>query len=350
MSREYQPCCYYPTEVVFIDDNDVYLKAIYTMVRDSGLPIRVRLFDSINLAIAYINGSAYEFNEFTFQSRVLRKVDTFSSTKVAVEVDVSAIHKEIYNEDRFFTTSTLVVDYDLGRNKKNGVDLCKNVADQNIRKILLTSNDDLDMVINAFNNNYIHYYIGKRELYEIETVFKMVLQAQKSYFQVLSEAVYEAIDSTINFPVATHCAEFRAFFKTILEEHKILEYYLLDQVGSYLLIDEDGNAKTLHTQNIDQQKANLLEIEGEFSLQDKELDNIKDLRSGKLIFCNNNFFGKLPDVSEWKNYFVKSTKIFDDDTNNVFFCALTNEAPYIDKSKLISYKQHIQSGKDRKYF
>lgn len=350
MAKEYQPCCYYPTEVVFIDDNDVYLKAIYTMVRDSGLPIRVRLFDSVNLAMSYVNGSVYDYNEFTFQSKVLRKVDTFSSTKLAVEVDVAAIHKEVYNENRFFTTSTLVVDYDLGRNKKNGVDLCKNVADSNIRKILLTSNDDLDMVINAFNNNYIHYYIGKRELYEVDTIFKMVLQAQEHYFQLLSEAVYEAIDSTINFPVATNCDAFKLFFAQIIEANKIVEYYLLDQVGSYLLIDADGNVKTLYTQNLDQQKANLLEIEGEFCSESCEPDTMKDVRSGKLIFCNKNFFEKLPDVCEWPSHFLNAKKIFDDETNNVFFCAIDDKADYIDNKKIVSYNEHISSGKDRKYF
>lgn len=339
MFVEYQPCCYYPTEIIFLDDNGTYLSTLDSLIRGQKVHFPFKFFHEPSEALDYINTKIKTANQQAFINRLLKHVDTFQANHYALEVDVSALHKEIYNPNRFQQISVVVADYNLGKSK-NGLDFCKQILDKNIQKILLTGQSDKELIIDAFNEGIIQHFILKQGLSNIKEILQMLFKSQNNYFRRLSKPIYETINNArIDFPLAIGEVNFKKFFNQLLQKHKIVEYYLVEPVGSYLLLDQNGHSKTLFVQNLDQHKANVLEIEDEIGATiSKALS--QQIKEGKQIFCYPSFINPLPEAFEWAPYFHNAVPIRNENNETLFFCALVETTSFVDKTKVYPFSRY----------
>ena len=93
MDRKLNPF-YFPTSVMFVDDDANFLKS-FTLLLDENLPIRS--FSSAQKALNFVNSQpsiTEHLNGFTDQA-LLDNADQ----KIIVNVD--ALHEQIYNDERF---------------------------------------------------------------------------------------------------------------------------------------------------------------------------------------------------------------------------------------------------------
>lgn len=319
---EILPGCFFPTEVVFIDDSEIYLQTLALFTESHFKHINFKTFSKPQEALDYILSKP----KFSYE-RFFQVEDTFCSNCYAMKLNVFSLHKMIYDPSRFSQISVVLTDYDLGPNQMNGVDFCKKIVDKNIQKILFTGQTDRNFVIQAFNENYIEKYVPKQEIKDFGMIINLVTQAQENYFFECTKAIQIALKKDTNFPLAIYSDDFQVYFHDFIRKNNIKEYYLLDAVGSYLLIDKESRLKVLFIQNEDQCLANYLELQDEINsdLQEK-------LKTRELVYCNTNFWTQENQKSD--PIFVPAECIQDQKSGAKFYCACLQNVNFIDLSKL----------------
>jgi len=317
------PKCFYPTEIVFVDDSKIYLQTLdlfFETINSSNFIT----FSTPEQALFYINNKEEVLPENFWEPE-----DAFSSNCYALKLNVFNLHKKIYDPTRFSSISVVVADHDLGIGHIQGIEFCKYIKNQSIQKILFTGQADHSSVLKAFNDGQIQRYISKQSVSSLDDVLQITQQAQEKYFQNLTDSLSVALTSKPNFQLAIHSPTFQKYFKNLIQKQQIEEYYILDAVGSFLLINRDHQCQVLVVQNEDQCQANYLEFKDELEPQAQE-----KLKNGEIILYNPSFWD---DKIQSSITFLQAKTIEDASTHTKFFCAQTDGQMLIDPSKAKFY-------------
>ena len=304
------PGCFYSTEVVFVDDSEIYLETLNLFFQGYKDQLTFKTFSDPNKALEYVNSKEEDLAKNFWEPE-----DTFVSNCYAIKLDVFSLHKKIYTPERFNRISVILADYNLGADKMNGVTFCQKVAHKNVRKLLFTGQTELGMVVDAFNAGQIQRYVPKQDIKELGDVLRIVQQEQDLYFSKLTESLQVALRQKRDFPLAIYSKAFQAYFRNLLEKKHIKEYYLLDAIGSFLLVDKHQNISILVVQNEDQVRANCLELNGD--IDDSTFDK---LERGKVVFYNVRFWNR--DMED-SCAFLPADTVVDEETQAKFYCAHT---------------------------
>lgn len=323
---------YHPTEIIFLDDSEVYLCTLELFLQESKFPVFIKTFSDIDETLSYIESK----QDQGIVDHLLKRVDTFQINNYALSVDLFDLHKIIYNASRFSQLSAVIVDYDLNA-KETGIEFCKRISNKNVQKILFTGQSDQNLVIQAFNEGVIQKFVHKQEVDSLEKILKVLEEAQKDYFNRVTKVILDAVGHRSQFPLAIYCSQFQTFFYNLLDTYNILEYYLLDPVGSYLLLDADKVARILFVQNEDQHKANLLDLKDEIVHALPE-GIVEALYRGEYIICDPSYIDGVKRNLPLSNYVVPAISVRDAEEGTVFYCALTKDTFLCDMNKYVAPK------------
>ena len=308
------PGCFYPTEVVFVDDSESYLQALSLFFQK--VPgVILKTFKNPQEALEYINARVVVQQGVNWEQE-----NCFTPNCYALKLNVFSLHRQIYNAHRYGQISVVIADYDLTEKYMNGVEFCRRISGKNIQKILFTGQADRSFVIQAFNDNVIQRYLSKNEVKDISDILEIVKAAQKRYFMSCTASLNIALCSNPQFPLAVHSEKFHQLFNRIVDQGNIIEYYLLDGVGSFLLVDVSNKAQLLVVQNEDQVKANYCDLQDE--LEDKQLEALK---SGALIYFNTRFWN---DTHHQTYGELIPAEVLVDGSNKFFYGLTTNVAAF----------------------
>ena len=243
MFRPGVACCYYPTTVVFVDDNRSFLDNTLLGFDES---INTCFFTEPTKAIVYLQNHTLGF----FADKYLRSLknnenlEEFDCSNVEhgyVDVDLFGIHKEIYNPDRFNAVIVVVVDYTMP--EMNGLDLCKALRGLPFKFILITGDATLNNAIEAFNAGLIHQFIPKSSYDFINKLQNIVYDLQEKQFEELSDVIIKNLSANqsagLNDPLLIK------FLKTFFKTNNIVEYYLVNESGSFLMANSNGELSYL---------------------------------------------------------------------------------------------------------
>lgn len=222
MNNHSIPACYFPSTALFLDDNRDFLLNFVLQLDEH---VAYRIFDNPGRALEYIQQKS-------------GKLETLNTKESS---NVYSIQQEAYNPNRFTEVSVVVVDYAMPG--MNGLEFSRQIDNPNIKKILLTGQADEKLAIEAFNEGLIQRYIRKSESNASELITKSIYELQMQYFQSLSDGILRKVSAAE--PYCLQDKAFVEFFKALLQEHGIVEYYLADESGSFLLLDDDANASFL---------------------------------------------------------------------------------------------------------
>ena len=317
------PGCFFPTEVVFIDDSEIYLQTLALFFENHLKHLKLKTFSKPQEALDYIASKPKFCFEQFFQSE-----DTFCSNCYAMKLNVFSLHKMVYDPSRFSQISVILADYNLGPTQMNGVEFCKKINNKTIQKILFTAETNRNFVIDAFNENHIQKYVSKQEVVNLEAITNLILQSQERYFFENTKSIQIALKENPSFPFAIYSEAFQTYFKSFLQKNKIREYYLLDAVGSYLMIDDENHIKILFVQNEDQCRANYLEQKDEV-----DFELCEKLELGEVVYCNTSFWAQ--EKTKANSFFVPAECIQDSLSGAKFYCACLQNIDFIDTSKLV---------------
>ncbi|MDI9819567.1 MULTISPECIES: response regulator [unclassified Legionella] len=331
MSNFSIPTCYFPSTALFVDDSRDFLLN-FVLQLDEGLAYRV--FDSPFAALDCIHKKRCELEMLS--QRCLSEYTEAKNcplTNHTVNLNLAAIHAEVYNSRRFSEISVVVVDYAMPG--MDGLEFCRRMDNANIKKILLTGQADEKLAIEAFNEGLIHRYIQKNDPNVAELIIKSIYELQLQYFQRMSDLIVRML--SVTSPSCLHDRKFAEFFSHLCQEKGIVEYYLADNSGSFLLLDDDANVNFLIVKN----EADI-QLHYDLALDNGASDEVLDqLASGERIPCFGPTNTKTPEWDEWSFYLVPASRFTSTET---YFYAYVQGPVLFDvkQDKILSYHDHLE--------
>lgn len=220
-------CCNFPTKLLLLDDDEEFLKGVQYGISNQYKCIYTSKIDKAKEIIK----ENENWLKKLFSNGISRAFDT-DSTKFAVEMDISSLHKVIYENNRFNHIAILIIDFDMP--DMNGLDFIRGIGDHKLKIIMLTGKATPNTVIQAFNKGEIQRYVSKGDENYLQTILEYIKELQSDFFTDFSKFILESLKSeTEIFDIQS----FQNVFNNIIHENNIVEYYLLDESGSFLLLD-----------------------------------------------------------------------------------------------------------------
>jgi CheY-like chemotaxis protein len=225
-----QPCgFYFNTSVLLLDDSQSFL---------DNLKLRLHNFNtkgttSPEEALMLIKKN--DETEIFKRNFLYKQSDKDESTDQ--DLDINFIQKEILNLNKSEHFSIVVVDYDMP--EMNGAIFCEKIKNNQIKKIMLTGQADEQVAVSLFNCGNIHKFIRKNATTMIDELTKAITELQQCYFFDTTRGFLEILSSNNDCILSQN--EFSTIFKSLKEKHNIVEYYLMDKQGSFIMLDADKN-------------------------------------------------------------------------------------------------------------
>lgn len=323
--------CYYPTTTVFIDDNQSFLKPIRLSFAD----YPCKFYDDSAQALLFLT---HHYSADPFIKRCITSTSEVPLDHVVQDIDIRKIHTQVYFPIRFDEVSVLVIDYAMPN--LNGLELSRQIKQIHplINIILLTGEAQHDLATEAFNEGVINKFILKSTMGLVETLRQAIHELQIKYFAALSAVCFN--DATqAKYPInCLHDPIFIGFFAKLCDKYRIVEYYLVDNQGSFLLIDKDGKPSCLAVQSAS-------ELENFY--QHAELEQAPDAivnalktKQQVLYFFSEEDLKAPPAV--WAKYLHPATALQGKET--YYYSYISNPQSYdIQTQKIISYQRYIDS-------
>ncbi len=289
--------CFFPTQTLFVDDSKDFLDGLVLK-----LPYNLQSYsfcNSANDALSIIEANKKEYEWFKLS---IKNFEEEEYEHKIVEFNIADIYKRIFYSNRFNIISSVIVDYDMPG--KNGLELCKDIQDSGLHKVLLTGVADEQTAIDAFNNNLIDEYIPKHKSNVYELIEASITRGMHSYFSRLSELMLTSIEKDKDSEILFH-KSFLTLFNQILKENKIIEFYIVRSTGSFILITEYGRIDLLFCipeNYIDSMYDELKEEKISYEV-------LKSLRNKKKIVCLFDLDSKPLSIKDYDKLLEKATEI-----------------------------------------
>ncbi len=227
------PLVYYPTTVNWVDDDILFLKTISQAVK-SERPCQTYLTPKECLL------------RLQYQTPALASLPLFksyvdhdeygTSHHIPVDADLLALSSLRNNPERFNDVSVVVVDYHMPG--MTGIELCRELQGQPVKKILLTGAADQQLAIEAFNEKIIDCFLRKDNPNLVCELQSFVRSLSQQYFRDLTQSLLVHLEVENKLPITDPV--YIEFFHGWCTANKIIEYYLIDKNGSFLATDDAG--------------------------------------------------------------------------------------------------------------
>jgi len=325
--------CYYPTAVVLIDDDRHFLEQFHARFtgRDN-LPCYA--YENPQKALHFINN---EYKPDIFVNHCISNVEDVDSDHVSFDFDIKKMHQEIYNPNRFKEITAIVVDYAMPG--LNGLDFCRQINDRFIKKLMLTGEAGKELAVEAFNENSIDRFIMKSAPNLVETLLNSIKEQQTRYFLQLSEIILNRVISTSTQELAfLEDSVFVQLFNNYCKTNNIVEYYLLDNQGGFLMLDIYGKPSWLAVANEEQMQTYLQLAEDD----DASENIIQPLRNKSRIpfFYTDEDYSIRP--AEWEKYMHTAQVI--EGKQKYYYTFITDpNAYYYQANRVLSFHHFLEN-------
>jgi len=321
---------------VFIDDNKSFLDNV---LLELDANISALSFTEPAAAIEYLQGHMLApFSEKYLRSlRNHKDSDEFDFNNVEhgyVDVDVFSIHKEIYDPNRFTKTIVVVVDYTMP--EMNGLELCKILKDFPFKFILITGDATTEKAVEAFNEGLIHQFIQKSSSDFINKLQTIIGYLQEQQFKDFSNVIIKNLSAGLFLGLSDPLLV--KFIKDFFKQNNIVEYYLLNESGCFLMANLNGDLSYLVIKN-EGEMAEYANAAKDNYGKEKVIQELQS-REKVLFICTEEEHLSVT-VDNWEKYLYPATKIIG--KNGTYYyshaqkiednCAFTNE--------IISYKKFL---------
>lgn len=242
---KYPTACLFPTTTVFLDDNQDYLESLLGNI---SMPmLKLKPFGNHDAVANYLEVHLAKHELTANWVKKTVSEDVFENT--AFEICYSEIQREINDQNRSQRVTTLVVDYQMPI--RNGLDFIKSLKKLPIKKILLTGTADLDIAINAVNDNLIDAFFKKEDENLVPKLTKKLDEYRFDYFFEHSQLIKRSLIKLGDKPLV-ESKDFQRLFDSMLQATKAVEYYLIDENCSYMFLDDKGRQTKLLIRSKDQ--------------------------------------------------------------------------------------------------
>jgi CheY-like chemotaxis protein len=290
---------YFPTTVMFADDNAAFLMNLSLQLDRN---IAYKLFSSPINALIEINATGHcasEANEFFSRHT---DSDDLTFSRQLIDLNLDEINRLVHDERRFAEVSVIVVDYAMP--EMNGLDFLKNLKNPNIKRVLLTGIADEKIAVKAFNEGLIDRFILKSDQSALTSLNALIVELQNQYFEQAGKILNDAL--AIGAQRFLHDPAFANTFNSVCREHHIVEYYLCNNPDGMLLLDAQGVISRLVVYTDTDLQAQI-EIADEQNAPQAMLEELK--RGNKVPYFWKNRGLYHPDLTNWDDYLHVANKL-----------------------------------------
>jgi FixJ family two-component response regulator len=326
------PAAYYPTTVLAVDDSLTFLENLKLMLSDS---FSLEPYSSSHEIVLHLNHLLKEPNLI---NQTIHNIEDDVLEHRKFDINISNIKNIAKNPRRFEQNSVLLLDFSMpGINGKQVANILKNLP---IQKILLTGETDSEIPIDLFNTGLIHQYLNKQDPQLEKKLKHAIQQLQMRYFQNITSDIIEGIveKNQQESPTGSSClnnSTFIEFFLNHLQVNNIVEFYLINASGSYLMLNANAEPSWLIVKaEDDMQVLDDLALEKPSNLNAELKQMIADR---KLLFYNANNDNNI----DWSTSLYPAEKIVCGKSNYYY--------SYITKDKLKSRNSPTISFSYREY-
>jgi CheY-like chemotaxis protein len=300
---------FYPTEVILIDDEPI-------------------LVDRVKMTLGLLSVSIKSFNH---PLKALDYINDHNQIPITTYALENGYH-QIYSSKRFKQIATVVVDYDMPG--MNGLEVCRQITSPYIQKIMLTGAATHQIAVDAFNEGIIHQFIQKNDPDVFAKLQNAVISAQEKYFEACTFELIHQLQNDYPEVSILQNPDFIELFGKITHENKVIEHYLLDEMGSFLFLPDSGKSSALFVFNeeiLDTQEDMIPEL-------DRHPDIVEDIYKHRKAICFYPFNSlEKYDPANWKNYLQPLKHL---GAKSPLFYAFVSDLTDLDQSKIVSFKDY----------
>lgn len=326
------PACYFPSTTLFVDDNRDFLLNFVLQLDES---VAYRIFDEPIRALDYVNNKRCELGVLQNHRCLQAYADARTQSAVGqnLDLDLAAIHSEVYNPNRFAEVSVVVIDYAMP--SMNGLEFCRQIENSNVKKILLTGQADEKLAVEAFNEGLIHRYIKKNDVHATDRIMKSIHELQGDYFHLMSDAIERLLP--ISKPSCLQDENYIRFFQQFIKHNRITEYYLADHSGSYFLLDDDANVSFLIVKN-EEEMNRCYNWALEQGVQERVLEQLKTREKIPNVWHSST---STTSVIDWDKNLFPASRFTANDTY-YYSHIRSNDWMNIRQPKILSYQRYLE--------
>lgn len=324
------PLFSFPTKVVLVDDDPSFLNDLQVFLDKS--IASYRLFNSSKKTLRFFNEvAAFLTDSISF----LENAESYEWGTQSFSLNFLDIKNIVLNPQRFDQVSVIIADCNMPN--MGGLELLKNINCEHLTKILLTGEANEATAIEAFNEGIIHKFIRKQDPNLIAKVKCAIVEAQKKAFCSLSSKLIFSNALLHDASVLYNEPALEAFYYQVLKDRNIVESYLADNQGSYLLLDAKGNASGFFVRTEEQIRAFDEEVLGEAEISNDIKYSI--LNRDKIVCFLPQKDKFVPENAEL-GQFIKEAKKFGPEDN--YYAAYFESFPFFSPLDLKPYESYAK--------
>lgn len=227
------PVFFWQTKVAWIDDDQLFLNAGKRLLEKK---FSILPFFSPEAAVDFFSGYKSIFNEAKFIKDLTESDNYELSDHMPVDANIACMRGFRNQAERMNEISVMIVDQDMPG--ISGIELCKQLSQAPVMKILFTGKADYCEAVQAFNEGTIHCFLKKES--------PSIMEELKYYLNRLSEKYFlSQTDFLGDFFTSGSCAHlsdpvFVDYFKYWCRENHIIEHYIFDKNCNFFMRDYDN--------------------------------------------------------------------------------------------------------------
>jgi CheY-like chemotaxis protein len=227
--------CYFPTTVMLVDENRHFMLAIKENLSKDIISC---IYDDSEAALQEILQRETDNGKFNarFSPHILCQelsVETNTTMLPLVSIHIPAIYEIIYDSKRFERVSVIVVDYDMPG--IDGLEVCRRLQGSAAKKVLLVSDEELSTILDAHDSGIVDQFVLKGTPDFCMKLDVIIHELQIAYFRDLAKNILNDVLVRVQDNFADKVLV--DFFNNICHVKHVSEFYLLDILGSFLLLD-----------------------------------------------------------------------------------------------------------------
>lgn len=227
-------CCFFPTTVLMVDDNKPFLSTLSLLI-DQYIPTVIETDPLQAIEVIEKNYLKPTFIQECTYSLHPDNIEENDSYFPLFHINIQKLLAVSHDPGRFSSISLLLVDYSMPN--MTGEELCKRLSHIPIKKAMVTGEADLNIAVDLFNAGIINKFIVKDSPQFYQQIKETITELQCAYFKEISKPLIDQLKISEN--ILDHPA-FHLFFKKNQQRLNAIEYYLLDNQGSFLFLDKKG--------------------------------------------------------------------------------------------------------------